>query len=115
MLASLEELTLPTVGRPGGGLTWLRVDGDGVVLTLHVQPGTKKTEVAGLHGEALKIRLAAPPVDGKANECLLGFLAKRLGVPKSHVALLSGGTSRSKRVRVAGAAADVVAGKLMRQ
>ena len=82
--------------------SWLRADGDSVVLTLHVQPGAKKTEVAGLHGEALKIRLAAPPVDGKANECLVAFLAKRLGVPKSRVDLVSGETSRSKRVRVAG-------------
>lgn len=95
--------------------SWLRADGDDVVLTLHVQPGAKKTEVAGLHGDALKIRLAAPPVDGKANDCLVAFLAKRLGLPKSGVALVSGETSRAKRVRLAGvtpaaAAAALVAG-----
>ena len=84
---------------------WLRVDGDGVVLSLHIQPGARKTEVAGLHGEALKIRLAAPPVDGMANECLLAFLAKSLGVQKSRVALVAGATSRRKRVRVAGVTA----------
>jgi hypothetical protein len=88
---------------------WLRADGDDVVLTLHIQPGAKKTEVAGLHGEALKIRLAAPPVDGKANDCLVAFLAKRLGVPKSRVALVAGETSRAKRVRVAGVTAAAVA------
>jgi hypothetical protein len=89
--------------------SWLREDGDGVVLSLHIQPGAKRTEMAGLHGEALKIRLAAPPVDGKANDALVAFLAKTLGVPKSRVELVSGQTSRTKRVRVAGVgAADVV-------
>ena len=83
-------------------MSWLREDGDGVVLTLHIQPGAKRTEVAGLHGHALKIRLAAPPVDGKANEALIAFVAKTLGVSKSHVELVSGQTSRAKRLRVAG-------------
>lgn len=84
---------------------WLRVAGDDVVLTLHIQPGAKRTEVAGVHGEALKIRLAAPPVDGKANDCLIAFLAERLHVPKARVILEAGMTSRSKRVRVVGAGA----------
>ena len=83
-------------------MSWLLADGDGVVLRLHIQPGAKKTEIAGLHGEALKIRLAAPPVDGKANACLVEFLARRLGVAKSAVELISGDSSRAKRVRVAG-------------
>ena len=83
-------------------MSWLREDGDGVVLTLHIQPGAKRTEVAGLHGHALKIRLAAPPVDGKANEALIAFVAKTLGVSKSHVELVSGQTSRAKRLRVTG-------------
>ena len=81
---------------------WLGSDGDDLVLTLHIQPGAKKTEVAGRHGEALKIRLAAPPVDGKANDCLIAYLAERLGVPKSRVVLISGETSRRKRVRLGG-------------
>jgi uncharacterized protein (TIGR00251 family) len=89
-------------------VSWLRADGDGVVLTLHIQPGAKRTECAGLHGEALKIRLAAPPVDGKANEALVAFLAKALGVPKSRVELVSGEASRAKRVRVAGVDAELV-------
>lgn len=88
--------------------SWLRTAGDDVVLTLHIQPGAKRTEVAGPHGEALKIRLAAPPVDGKANESLLAFLAERLAVPKARVTLEAGATSRSKRVRVAGVAAEAV-------
>ncbi len=92
---------------------WLRQAGDDVLLTLHVQPGAKKTEVAGQHGEALKIRLAAPPVDGKANDCLIAFLAERLGIAKSRLELVSGTSSRAKRVRVAAIAIDVVAGKLV--
>jgi hypothetical protein len=87
---------------------WLRVAGDDIVLSLHIQPGAKNTEVAGLHGEALKIRLHAPPVDGKANDALIAFLAERLGVPKARVLLEAGQTSRSKRVRVVGVAAEAV-------
>ena len=84
-------------------LPWLRTAGDDVVLSLHIQPGAKKTEVVGLHGEALKVRLCAPPVDGKANDCLIAFLAERLGVPKARVVLEAGQTSRAKRVRILGA------------
>lgn len=83
-------------------MKWLVADELGVTLRLHIQPGAKKTEVAGLHGEALKIRLAAPPVDGKANACLIAFLADRLAVARSAVSLLSGDTSRAKRVHVNG-------------
>ena len=89
-------------------MTWVRQDGDAVVLTLHIQPGAKRTECAGLHGEALKIRLAAPPVDGKANEALIAFLSKTLGVSKSSAELISGETSRAKRVRVDGVDAAAV-------
>lgn len=82
---------------------WLRRSGDMLTLTLHIQPGARKTEVAGEHGDALKIRLAAPPVDGKANTALLEFVAERLGVAKSAVTLKSGQTSRRKVVEVSGA------------
>jgi uncharacterized protein (TIGR00251 family) len=82
---------------------WLRVGDGRVTLTLHIQPGTKKTEVAGLHGDALKIRLAAPPVDGKANAALIEFVADRLGVAKSTVTLKSGQTSRRKVLEVVAA------------
>ncbi len=93
-------------------MIWIRADGDGVILCLHVQPGARKTEIAGFHGEALKIRLAAPPVDGKANASLIEFLARQLGVAKSAVELLSGETSRAKRVRVGGVDSDAVSAKL---
>jgi len=91
---------------------WLRSDGADVVLSLHVQPGARKTEVAGLHGDALKIRLAAPPVDGKANECLIGFLAETLGIAQRNIGLVSGATSRAKRVRIEGLDAESVRRKL---
>lgn len=88
--------------------TWLRAEGDAVILNLHIQPGAKKTEIVGPHGEALKIRLAAPPVDGKANAALLAFIAAKLGVGKAAVRLVSGQASRVKRIRIEGQQ-DVVA------
>lgn len=81
-------------------MNWLRAEGGHVLLSLHIQPGAKKTEVAGLHGEALKIRLAAPPVDGRANDSLIEFLSKTLAIPKNRVELVSGQSSRSKRIRL---------------
>lgn len=92
--------------------SWLRPDGDGVVLTLHIQPGAKRTEIVGRHGEALKIRLAAPPVDGKANDCLVAYLADLFDLPKARVALVAGATSRAKRVRIVGVPAAEAAGRL---
>jgi uncharacterized protein len=73
---------------------------EAIVLTLHVQPGAKRTEVAGIHGGALRIRLAAPPVDGKANTELLRFLAHAFGVPQRNVTLVRGDASRQKVVRI---------------
>lgn len=97
-------------------MSWYcRAAGGDFVLSLHVQPGAKKTECTGLHGEALKIRLAAPPVDGKANAALVAYLADVLDVPKSAVALVSGETSRTKRVRVSGADEARVAGLIDRR
>jgi uncharacterized protein (TIGR00251 family) len=79
---------------------WLRAGDGRITLTLHIQPGAKKTEVTGLYGDALKIRLAAPPVDGKANAALIEFVVDRLGVAKSAVSLKSGQTSRRKVLEV---------------
>lgn len=89
---------------------WFRLAADGrITLTLHIQPGAKKTEFAGLHGDALKIRLAAPPVDGKANEALIRFVAETLGLAKSAVNLKSGQTSRRKVLEVTGSTPQAVA------
>jgi uncharacterized protein (TIGR00251 family) len=92
---------------------WLKVSHAGVLLNLHVQPGAKRSEVVGLHGAALKIRLAAPPVDGKANACLVSFLAETLRLSRSSISLISGQSSRSKRVTVTNLAADEVRNRLL--
>jgi len=81
---------------------WYRTSGDCITMTLHVQPGAKQTTVAGLHGDALKIRLAAPPLEGRANEALLRFIADFFMVPLRNVELKQGGQSRHKRVDVRG-------------
>lgn len=69
-------------------------------LTVHVQPGAKTTACAGIHGDALKIRLAAPPVDGKANQALIAWLAKTLACPQSTIELIRGQTSRRKTLSI---------------
>lgn len=80
---------------------WLKREADNVVLlTLHVQPGASRSELAGEHGDALKLRLAAPPVDGKANAELIAYLSEILALPRAAIQLASGQTSRRKRVRI---------------
>ena len=75
-------------------------------IPIHATPGAKTTQVAGLREHALRLRLAAPPVDGKANATLIKYLSKGLGVSKSSVRLLSGDTSREKRIEVVGLSTD---------
>jgi uncharacterized protein len=82
-------------------LNWYQSGGDGATIHVHAQPGAKRTEIAGLYGDCLKLRLASPPVDGKANECLIEFLARCLGVKKSQVSIIRGASSRRKTVFVA--------------
>lgn len=85
---------------------------DGVRLTLHVQPKASRTELAGFHGGALRIRVASPPVDGAANLELTRFLAALLGVSRSSVELVSGHTGRRKSVLVRGVALPLVERRL---
>ena len=90
---------------------WLREENaktDTYVLALYCQPGAKKTEVQGEHDGRLKIRLAAPPVEGKANDALILWLSKTLGLNRSAIELLAGDLSRLKRVRVSGIAAQAI-------
>jgi uncharacterized protein (TIGR00251 family) len=72
----------------------------GVRIRLHIQPRASRSELAGRHGDAIKVRLTAAPVDGAANEALLQFLAVRLQVPRSALSLVSGGSGRSKVVTI---------------
>lgn len=81
---------------------WARRTASGWTLALHVQPGAKRSAVAGPHGDRLKIRIAAPALDGRANQALVAFVAARLGVPTSRVTVAKGAGSREKLVAVAG-------------
>ncbi|MEO8032109.1 MAG: DUF167 domain-containing protein [Gemmatimonadota bacterium] len=85
------------------------IDG-GVLIRIRVQPRASRSEFAGMHGESIKIRLTAPPVDGAANDALIEFLSEVLDVPRAAVIIRSGLTSRSKGVEVrAITPADVMA------
>jgi uncharacterized protein (TIGR00251 family) len=75
---------------------------EGIVLRIHVQPGAGRSAVVGRHGDALKVRVAAPPVEGRANDAARALLAGALGVPEAEVELTSGQSSRSKRFRLKG-------------
>jgi uncharacterized protein (TIGR00251 family) len=86
--------------------SWCRRGADGAwIVSVHAQPGAKRSEVAGLHGDALKIRIAAPALEDRANEALIEFVAKRVGVAKRDVTLVSGAKSRDKRLEIRGDAA----------
>jgi uncharacterized protein (TIGR00251 family) len=74
----------------------------GIRLRVRVQPRASRTEIAGPYGNAVKVRLAAPPVEGAANEALARFIARHLRVPRSAVSIESGATSRSKIIDVDG-------------
>lgn len=87
---------------------WIRGTPAGVEVDVWVQPRASKDELSGLQGDALKIRLAAPPVDGEANEALVRYLAKLAGVPRSSVELVRGHTGRRKTVRLKGVGVEEV-------
>ena len=83
-------------------MPWLTDTPDGAILNLRIVPRASKNAIQGEHGDALKIRLCAPPVDGAANAALVEFLAGAFSLPRARVQLLSGQTSRNKRVLLAG-------------
>lgn len=87
---------------PLPALPFLHAQKDGsVLIDVHVMPNAAKTQAQGLHDGALRVRLHAPPVEGKANLALQAWLAETLGLPKSAVELLRGNTSRRKQLRIA--------------
>ncbi len=77
-----------------------------IVLHLYIQPGAKRTEIAGFHGDALKIRLNAPPLEGRANEALIKFIAQFFKVPQRQVTLKSGDKSRHKTLIITDSSID---------
>jgi hypothetical protein len=83
---------------------WLRYDDAArrLSLTLHAQPNAKRSAITGLHGDALKVRIAAPAVDNKANAALIEFLRETLEVPRSAITIRQGATGRRKIVEIAG-------------
>jgi uncharacterized protein (TIGR00251 family) len=85
---------------------------DGCTLSVRVHPGARKNGATGIHAEAVKIALTAPPVDGKANEALIAFLAKALRLPRARIVLVSGLTRRAKMLRITGKSAAEVAAAL---
>lgn len=84
----------------------------GVRLTLFIQPKASKNEIIGPHNGALKVKITAPPVDGKANAELVEFLSETLGIPKRQIEILKGETGRNKSVEITGLTAEEVSTKL---
>lgn len=95
-------------------MSWIRTQPDGVTLSLRVTPRSSRNRIDGMAGDALKIRLNAPPVEGKANEALVEFLSDMLGVPRRNVAIEAGAQARIKRVRVTGVDAATAERLLLR-
>ena len=94
-------------------MTPISATATGVLFRIRVQPRASRDEVAGPVGDAIRVRLVAPPVDGAANEALVRFLAACLKVPRSAVELVSGRSSRTKLVAVAGLSVDDAARRLL--
>jgi len=93
-------------------MKWITATNTGVMLSVHVCPRAARDQVQGLHGDAVKIRLRAPPADGKANDALVAFLGKILDMPARHLIIVVGHSSRRKRVAIAGVTAAAVRAKL---
>lgn len=91
---------------------WLSEKSNEIILSIHAQPGAKRSNIVGLYGDKLKISIATPPVDGKANKALIAYIAKVLGIPKSKIELISGECSREKRIRILGIGAKECVNKL---
>ena len=89
-------------------MSWFSEAADGVVVNVRAQPRSSRAGLDGVVGDALKVRIRAAPVDGKANKELVETLADAFGLPKSRVVFRSGVTSKTKRIALVGATADDV-------
>lgn len=94
-------------------MTWITETNDGVVLSLHCQPGAKASRVVGLYDDRLKLQVQAPPLENRANDALVAWLADQLSLPRKQIEILTGQTSRQKRVLVRGATLERVERLLM--
>jgi uncharacterized protein (TIGR00251 family) len=90
----------------------VEADGEGAVVHVHVQPRAGRSQLVGRHADALKVRVTAPPVDGRANDATARLLAAALSVPSARVVLVSGAQSRLKRFRVSGLSVAAVTRRL---
>ncbi len=93
-------------------VSWITNTTEGVLIDTHICPRAARDQIQGLHGDAVKIRLRAPPVDGKANAALIDFISLKLGVPKNQCAIVAGQSSRRKRIAVAGISANLTRTRL---
>ena len=93
-------------------MNWLRPTEDGCIVTVKATPRANKSAFAGAEAEWVRVRLQAPPVDGKANAALLKLFAETFGTPKRSIEILTGDTSRLKRIRLHGVSAAAVAARL---
>ena len=83
-------------------MEWIRETTKGVLLPVRAVPRASKNEIQGVHGDALKVRLQAPPVEGKANQALIRFLSEALGISRSQLSIAAGETGRNKAVLITG-------------
>jgi uncharacterized protein (TIGR00251 family) len=93
-----EDARASVEGPPGP--SWLKRTATGWTIAVHVQPGAKRSAVGGLHGERLKLRIAAPPIEGRANAAVAEFVAESLGVARARVKIVAGERSRDKLIAV---------------
>ncbi|MDD5676749.1 MAG: DUF167 domain-containing protein [Kiritimatiellae bacterium] len=93
-------------------MNWITATKTGVMLSVHACPRAAQDQVQGLHGDAVKIRLHSPPVDGKANDALVAFLSRILDVPARALTIVSGLSARRKRVAITGVTEAAVRARL---
>lgn len=89
-------------------MTWLTKKGTDIVIAVHVVPRASRNEISGEFNDSLKIRLKAPPVEGKANKALRKFLAEKLNIPLNAISIITGDTGRRKRIRITGIQEHIV-------
>ena len=90
-------------------MNWIHPTADGCTVTVKATPRDSRSEIVGPDADRLRVRLQAPPVDGKANAALIALFSDALGIPKRSVEILTGDTSRLKRIRLRGVTADAAA------